>query len=420
MLEEFLSYIQEDLIVSIDDKMLLAVSGGVDSMVMLQLFRHSSFQFEVAHVDHSTREGASTEDAQFVLEYCRSHGIICHTTQLDYAKLSAGNFQNNARNERYRFFDLILHERNMQFVVTAHHMDDRWETFVTHLNRKAGLTGLTSLRPQSDKRLRPLLQFTKQQILSYAIEQGIPHRHDRSNDEDNYQRNKIRHHIQPAIEAVFPEFVRNVNASINHLQSSSAIIDEMIEILGLVDRGTSTAYTVVDLAQIKAMSNNLNIMHHIMSGKGFTASDSRDILSCHTTGAMFYSTEYEALVDRDKVLLRKRSQVIRNFIKIEKTGQYTLQDGRTVIVGTRHDIQKASNICIVTDLEIGEQIIIRSIEPGDRYYPEHMNGKSKSVKKYLTDHKVSRFDKELVLVVLKEGKLIDVIMPAKSTILDIT
>jgi len=213
MLEDFLSYIVHHLSVNKTDKILLAVSGGIDSMVMLDLFRKCNFHIEVAHIDHSTRNGESSIDALFVSEYCQLHDISCHIKKLDYKILSNGNFQANARKERYSFFEEIMSASNINHLATAHHKDDRLETFIMNLNRKSGLNGLTSLRARNISIIRPLLNINKSDILEYAKKYSIKYREDSSNLEDDYTRNRVRHYITKSILEVFPDFISNSNHS---------------------------------------------------------------------------------------------------------------------------------------------------------------------------------------------------------------
>ena len=166
MLEDFLSYIKADLSIDLNDKILLSISGGVDSMVMLDLFVQSGCQIVVAHIDHSTRKGQSKKDKEFVESVCAQKEIPFHSTTLDSEVLKKGNFQQNAREARKDFLAHIADNTSCKWIATAHHLEDRWETFLMHLNRKSGLRGLTSLRSREGNYIRPLMAFTKAQIKS--------------------------------------------------------------------------------------------------------------------------------------------------------------------------------------------------------------------------------------------------------------
>ncbi len=410
MLEEFLSYIVEELSVKKTDKILLAVSGGVDSMVMVHLFQQSEYYFEIAHINHSTREGASDSDEEFLHTYCASNEITLHSIKLDYATLAEGNFQQNARNERYRFFDSVMKKSDLNYLATAHHMDDRWETFIMNLNRKSGIKGLTSLKPKRDNIIRPLLNLRKKEIESYALKNKIPFVKDISNDSDDYTRNKIRHHITPITEEVLPDIILNTNQAISNLDHTDKMIQELVQASEIIKTNNYTGYEVLDLQKLKKFNTKDQIAYYILSPFGFTPSSIDDMISCSNTGAIFLSNSHEALYDREKLIIRKKEEQIKVHLILSSTGRYTLQDGRELLYGDNEPVSLPTGVLYLNSSKHeNKEVIIRSIEPGDRYYPSHMNGKSKSLKKHLTDLKIDRFSKAKTLVVEVDQKIIQLL-----------
>ena len=403
MLEDFLSYIVEELSINKADKLLLAVSGGVDSMVMVDLFHKSGFNYEVAHVNHSTRKGQSDKDAAFVKEFCQKFGVPCYIKVLDYDSLSKGNFQSNARDARYSFFESIMLKKKIDFLATAHHMDDRWETFFMNLNRKSGISGLTSLKSKVDNIIRPLLCFTKAEIQEYAHENNIAFVVDTSNDTDDYTRNKVRHHLTEAATDIFPDFIKNANQSINNLEKSYNLIDGLILSGGFID--SSIIGESVDIKKIKSLGCSIDLLYHIISPHGFTHSDASDILSTESTGSMFFSATHEALYDRGKLIIRTKREKIENTVIIEKEGEYQLQDGRYVQFKSGEESSTIDSLEFSYPTQKTDSVILRSIKPGDKYKPSHMNGKTKTLKKLLSDYKVDRFTKESILVLEINGEI---------------
>jgi len=403
MLEDFLSYIVGELSVNKADKLLLAVSGGVDSMVMLDLFHRSGFNVEVAHVNHSTRNGQSDKDAEFVIKACKKLGISFHIKVLDYNELSKANFQSNARNARYSFFKSIRTTQNIKYLATAHHMDDRWETFVMNLNRKSGIVGLTSLKPKSGNIIRPLMGFTKSEIGSYSIAHNIAFVEDASNNTDDYTRNKIRHHLTEEATNIFPDFVKNVNQSIINLEKSHQLIDSLIQAGGFIDQNVTKQ--VIDIEKVKSLDLPTELLYHITSPIGFSYSDTVDILSTDSTGAMFYSSSHEALYNRGKLIIRTKRQKIKNWATITNNGEYRLQDGRVINFINGTEIYNNNSFGFSYPIIDSDKVILRSIKPGDKYKPEHMNGKTKTLKKLLNDLKVDRFTKEDILVLEINGEI---------------
>lgn len=405
MLEEFLSYIDTQISIRRHDKILLAISGGIDSMVMAELFQKAQCPIEIAHVNHSTRNGASDQDALFVKQYATDRHIPYHEKKLDYEILSQGNFQENARNARYEFFRMLSGTRSLAYVATAHHQDDRWETFMIHLNRKSGLSGLTSLDSRSGDIIRPLLQFTKSEIENYAKDNQLAWREDSSNSESNYLRNKVRNQVTPTIKEVFPNIIANANASIRLLTESKELIADLIAHLQLIRPLANKSYVEVDIERIRSFRSSVQLLYALMSTFHYTLADITDMLRSTQTGATYYSTTHEALYDRGRLLIRIRCEPVRVHEVLSLGCLCQLPDGRSVQYGNHPD---QSDITIPAHEE-HRTITIRSVNDGDKYKPKHLNGKTKSLKKYMNDRKMNRYDREDQLVVEADGEIIRVL-----------
>jgi len=408
MLEDFLLYIEANLSINRKDKLLLAVSGGVDSMVMLDMFVKLNFNIEVAHINHSTRNGEAHQDMEFVQQRCAALEIPCHIKVLDYATLQQGNFQENARKERFAFLFGIAKKQHCPWIATAHHKDDRWETFVMHLHRKSGLRGLTSLRPKESAIIHPMLCFTKNQLLTYATSHQVTFVHDRSNDSDDYVRNAIRNHITPEVQNVFPNFIENANTSICLLEQSFNLLDELVQNGDYIRHDTHTGQDIIHLEEIREFKSALALLYHILSKYGFNYSAVKDILYAQNTGAIFKSDTHEALYDRGKLIVRAYRHRTTVFIKIEEPGKSSLPDSRKLKISYAKPTDDQQHLWIDANRVIWP-LLVRNIRPGDTFKPLGMEGKTKSIKKLLTDLRINRFAKEDILVVCSEEKIIQVI-----------
>lgn len=413
MLEDFLSYIESNLSVIRDDKILLSISGGVDSMVMLHLFRELDYNISVAHINHSTRKGASDRDMTFVESICDQYSVPFYSKTLSYVELNQGNFQDNARKERYTFLSHIYNKIGSKWIATAHHKDDRWETFLMHLNRKSGIQGLTSLRSQQDKIIHPLLFFTKEEITKYADKNEIKFVHDVSNDSNDYLRNSIRNEISPAIAKIFPDFIVNVNQSISHLEKDLFLIQELIEKSGLISKEAYSGYTFIALEKLKSYTNPKALLFHVLEKYGFNYSTVLDIIESTTTGAIFQSFTYEALIDRERLIVRSKKKRIKTDLIITAPGSYNLPSGMQLIIKTNDTQLMKQDLWIDKD-KIKWPLTIRNIKEGDKFKPYGMKGARKSIKKLCTDLKISRFAKEDLLVVC-QNEIILQIIGLKST-----
>lgn len=200
--------------INVGDKLLLGISGGADSMVLLDIIRRvkeeKNFSFFVVHVEHGIRGEESKNDARFVQEYCKQFNIDCKVEYKDIPKLAKKykqTIEQCARNERYNIFNSLLPKEGK--LVLAHHMGDQAETVLMHIFRGSGIEGATGIA-SNNKILRPLLNFSKSQILEYAKLNNIRFVEDSTNNDTNYTRNFIRNEILPKLEEFYPKVTENL------------------------------------------------------------------------------------------------------------------------------------------------------------------------------------------------------------------
>ncbi len=209
-----------------DDRFLVAVSGGVDSMGLLDMAHRAELEVTVAHVNYHLRGADSDADAELVKKYCADRNIPCHVRDIEMKKHRRGQgIQTQAREERYAWFEELREEHGLDFVLTAHHADDRLETFFINMLRGGGVRGLKSIPGRRDAILRPILGFPKIELLAYARENEVPWREDHTNREDNYLRNKIRHKIIPELADLGPRVTENLLKSVDFLTEANAYFE---------------------------------------------------------------------------------------------------------------------------------------------------------------------------------------------------
>lgn len=210
----------------------VACSGGVDSMVLLSVLHQLGKTIHVLHVNYQLRGEASDLDQQVIEDYCNQHSIPCsiHSVELSKELENGGNLQDLARNVRYTFFKekaLEIHTK----IVLAHHTDDQIETFLLNIARKAGVMGLACMLPEHGQIIRPLLPFSKKEIIEHAKKEGIVWREDVSNQSNKYRRNSLRNVFIPAMEAQFPAFKENCLYLIAQFQRNQLEIEQKIKTL---------------------------------------------------------------------------------------------------------------------------------------------------------------------------------------------
>ena len=228
MLErEFLGFINDKRLFGPTDCVLLAVSGGLDSVVMADLFGRTDQRFAIAHVNFGLREDASDADAAFVQNVAQQYGVPFHLTRFDTVAVAAErkiSIQMAARDLRYNWFAQLLREHGYAVVATAHHQNDVLETLLLNLTRGTGLAGLHGIAVRQSDVIRPVLFATRYELATHADEHGLTYREDRSNADDKYARNRIRHHVVPVLTDLNPGFWQTLPRTVERLRAAETLV----------------------------------------------------------------------------------------------------------------------------------------------------------------------------------------------------
>ena len=299
---ENLNLLEEDISTK---KFLLAVSGGADSMVLTSLFKICNLKFEIAHVNYHFRGEDSNLDQKLVENFCSENNIKFHLKDIsDKEKLKMKSLQNWAREIRYDFFFKILEEENLDFIVTAHHLNDELETFIINLSRGSGIKGLSGIPKNENRILRPLLKFSKDEIYAFAKENKIDFREDKSNEKDDYLRNKIRNQLTPKIVEIFPNFLEQFGESLSYLSSVNDFYQNEIEksFQEILISGNEENFT---LNKEILLQKPKVIIIEIIRKLGFTGIEIEKIINAEN-GKFFRSSTHEISIKRKEILCTKR------------------------------------------------------------------------------------------------------------------
>ncbi|UOE41409.1 tRNA lysidine(34) synthetase TilS [Chryseobacterium suipulveris] len=286
---------------------LLAVSGGVDSMVLLNLFQVSDFKFQVAHINYKLRGKESNLDQKLVEDFCRKNSIKFHLYEVSAKdNKPANSIQNWARNLRYDFFRKIQNQEKIEFLVTAHHLNDQLETFLINFSRGTGIKGLSGIPANDHQILRPLLNFSKDEIYEFAENNGIKFREDASNQKDDYLRNRVRNKIVPEILETAPNFLNQFGDTLSYLKSANRFIEHSVsksfqEIL--VD-GNDAEFT---LNRKKLLQLDSFIINEIIRGLGFSRDEIEKVVNAEN-GKFFRSRTHEIKITRNEILCVRRPE----------------------------------------------------------------------------------------------------------------
>ena len=378
-------------------KLLLAVSGGLDSMVLLHLLQQLPYTIAIAHCNFQLRGIESFEDQSFVQNYALQHQIPFYYTQFDtqaFANDYKLSTQVAARELRYDWFYEQLELHQFDFVLTAHHADDNLETFLINLSRGTGLDGLSGIPAQNDTVLRPLLPFSRAAIEEYAKANNLQWREDSSNASDKYLRNQIRHHLVPMLKELNPDFLKVFGMTQEYLQQAQELVADAASMVyqQVAREEEDTIY--FDLKQLLRLPNYASYLYQWLKEYGFSAWDDIYNLVDSQSGKQVFSSEYRLLKDRDFFILSPIQEPEKELYFIEKN-----QDKVKIPLKLQFckvaDINKADSSAIFVDeSKLSYPLVLRKWQEGDFFYPLGMKGKSKKVSKFFKDEKMALLDKE--------------------------
>jgi tRNA(Ile)-lysidine synthase len=394
-------------------KLLLAVSGGLDSMVLLHLFKELKYEIAIAHCNFQLRGIESFGDQKFIQDYAEVHSIPIYVTQFDtiaFAKDYKLSTQVAARELRYNWFYELIEAENYDYVLTAHHADDNLETFLINLTRGTGLEGLTGIPEQNDKIIRPLLCFSRNEIDNYAKEQTISWREDSSNASDKYLRNKIRHHLIPVLKELNPSFITSFLKTESYLQESLAMVEDAAIMVYQQVAKEDGDLIHFDLVKLLQLPNYKSYLYQWLKEFGFTAWDDIYDLVESQSGKQIFTSGFRLLKDRDSLVLVpiEDSEIEEDFYIDECQNEVKIPLNITFCKVS--DISVATNKTIFVD---ADQLVfplkIRKWKTGDIFFPFGMDGKSKKVSKLFKDEKLSLLEKENVWILCSNDQIVWVI-----------
>lgn len=411
MVSEFRKFVEKYKLIAEGDRLLLAMSGGVDSMVLAELLLKSGAYIEVAHCNFQLRGDDSDADETFVMDWCLKNEVICHIRKFQLKTADSGkSVQEEARVVRYNWFHELLVHRNLNKLVTAHHASDNVETLFINLLRGSGAKGWSGIPLKSAQIIRPLLFTSKKHIEAFARQQNISFRSDASNETDYYLRNKIRHHLIPGLAAMNTDFERRVSTNQIHLQRMVELMETLIQQQNQDIIRHENKQVIIRHRDIQPAGFAAEILFLWLQPFGFNAAQSLEILSTEQSGAQFFSASHQLLINRNEILIKPlgKSGQVENTVEIFR-GQQNLDSPVKLefseIAAGSESISRSPQVAML-DLEVLEfPLILRRWQKGDKFQPLGMQ-KQKLVSDFLIDEKVNRFDKENQWVLVSGDQII--------------
>ena len=411
MLQKFQNHINQNLPFLQGKNLLLATSGGIDSMVLLELCHQLKLDIRVAHCNFQLRGDESDEDEKFVKTQCEKLDVLLFINHFDtkkFAEKQKLSIQVVARNLRYDWFNTLLINNDYDYILTAHHLDDSLETFLINFTRGSGLEGLTGIPQQNGNVIRPLLPFSRNEIEAFAKENNIQWREDSSNALDKYLRNKLRHDVIPVLKELNPSLLDSFENTISNLKQSQSLVNDASQMV--YKQVVSEEDTIkIDISKLTEFQNYNAYLYQWLQPFGFTAWEDIYTLVEAQSGKQVFSQKYILLKDRNHLILfpkqNENEPILFSVAKDQKEVKFPLKLSFCNV----DDISIApTNVIFVDEDKLQFPLEIRKWQEGDWFFPFGMNGKKK-LSKFFKDEKFSLLDKSNTWLLCSENQIVWVI-----------
>jgi len=421
LLNAFRSHLKQEFpFLNENTKLLLTVSGGLDSVVLVHLCVLSGLDIGIAHCNFNLRGIESDGDALFVKQLATQYTLPYFEKSFDtkaYAKKHTVSTQMAARDLRYDWFKEVSTLENFEYIVTAHHSNDNLETFLINVSRGTGLDGLVAIPAISGNILRLLLPFSRKRIYEYANENEIIWREDSSNASDAYVRNAMRHHVIPELEKIRPDILQTAEKTITHVKQSVSLLDVYIKQLKdqyfyPVDSVMGLRSICLDISKLLEHPDPKAVLYVLYQEYGFTSwQDIHHLLEAQS-GKQVFSNTHRLLKDRNTLQLYPIGKEEKNktsFFLIPSEVQQHQGDFGVLSFDRANVVESISHKEIYVDVaKIDFPLIVRRWKEGDFFYPSGMQGKKK-LSKFFKDEKLSLVDKENIWLLCTDDDIIWII-----------
>ena len=408
MLKHLQEHITQDFSFLKGKKLLLAISGGIDSMVLLDLFSKLDFKIAIAHCNFQLRGSESDEDEEFVKIKSEKLKVKSFIKKFDtkiYSEQNKLSIQQAARELRYNWFEELMITKGYDYVLTAHHLEDSLETFLINFTRGTGIEGLTGIPEVNNKIIRPLLIFSRAAIENYAKENNMQWREDSSNASEKYFRNKIRHQIIPVLKELNPSLLQSYKNTITHLQQTNDLAKEAVSQQYSIIAQEKDNQITFDIPKLKSLNNYKAYLFEWLKSYQFSAWEDIYDLVDSNSGKQVFSNEYRLLKDREFLILTKKNEEQKNYFEINEEQTEIDFPKKLRFCNLDYIIQPSQSSIFVDKEKLKFPLVLRKWQEGDYFYPSGMNGKKK-VSKYFKDEKFSLIDKENTWILCSQDAII--------------
>ncbi len=418
MLDKFHKYTTENGLFRLEDKLLVTVSGGVDSVVLCHLLKNYKAHFAIAHCNFGLRGKESEEDEAFVEELAENLEVNIHIKKVDtkeYQKSKGISTQMAARALRYDWFSTLAKQKGYDYILTAHHQNDLIETVLLNLIRGTGIAGLHGIKPKSGTIVRPLLFSSKEAILNYAKAHNLKWREDSSNESTKYQRNLLRLEVVPILKKINPNLETTLHQSIEKIAAAETIFNQYIEGCK-IDFLTKTENSIrLEYSFLNEETEPLILLFELLRPFGFNYIQAKSILENlnEEAGKKFISTTHILIKDRTQLIITEnKTEEFYDEVLLEATTENSFlpwsNTTLTMQTTTGFELNEASSNAYLNYKKITFPLRIRPWKEGDSFHPLGMKGKKK-LSDFLNDLKIPLNLKNNVSVVLSGADIVWVV-----------
>lgn len=417
MFDEFQKFVRKNKLFRMENRVLLTVSGGIDSMVMSHLFIKLGIRTGIAHCNFSLRGAESDMDEELVRKFAGENRIPFYSVRFkteEYAAEKGISVEMAARDLRYEWFEKIRKENNFDLIAVGHNLNDNIETLIINLTRGTGLTGLTGMSPASDRIIRPLLFASRKRIAEYCVDNQIPYREDRSNADTKYTRNKIRHRVMPVLMEINPSIEVTLNETAERLAGVDEILASCIDGIRKEISSERDGIILFDVKKLLNLKPLKPYLFEIFAPFGITSDTTGDLvyLLNGQSGKQIFTRSHRIIRNRNELLVYPLSDYSRqNHIlnSLEELASFSgIVSAELINRPSDFNIPDNQSIACIDFDKIKFPLMIRRWERGDFFFPLGMNHRKK-LSDHFSDRKFSLVQKEQALILESDSKIVWII-----------
>lgn len=415
MYNRFLEFIRHESLFSSSHRLLVGVSGGPDSVVLMHLLARLRNDLAVAHCNFNLRGEDSGNDEKFVLKLAEQYGVPCFRSSFptrEYAAEKGISIEMAARELRYNWFEQTRAENGFDYIVVGHHLDDVLETFMLNLTRETGIRGLSGIKAKAGKIIRPLLFATRADIESYIEENELVFCIDRTNADTAYKRNAVRHRILPEFERLNPAFKKNLQQTIRYLWQTEQVYRSKIDEVRKKVLHTDGNWVKIEVSKLQHYKPLSTYVFELLRPYGFNSEvvEMLSKLEAGDSGQQFFSPTHRLVCNRNEWIITSLIEAEPQQVFYISADDVALNTPVKLVLQTeKYDenyiIEKKSSVAVLDFEQLRFPLVLRKWRQGEYFKPLGMDG-FKKLSDFFIDEKYSIPEKENTWILYSDNKVV--------------